>query len=237
MRVDPLSHPSARGLAGVWLGRDGAGSLVADRGLYGAHGVRSGSRWGASDDGWSIELEGTGSSNDRVVIPSEIQPGLLMRTGVTLSFWVWSDTTQENKGLWGDWESSDFSWLIRLRPTTPLFEFDVRVGGTQPAVLKPATPIQLGKWTHLAGTWGLGCDDAKPRLLVDGELFISATSNIGPLTGAPNDIEIGRHAESNDRAHAGRWRDCLLWNRGMSTSEFKSLYTLKPEQLLSRGAY
>jgi hypothetical protein len=84
-------------------------------------------------------------------------------------------------------------------------------------------PIQTGVWTHLVGTYEKG-GTVPRRLYINGvERVVNNYTTSGTLTA--NKVQIGRHGDGTANSWKGKIDNVLFYNRVLSPSEIKQLYT------------
>jgi hypothetical protein len=118
------------------------------------------------------------------------------------------------------------AYLLRLADSDglPVFRFQRGLGGSAAgsksenwAVVTSETPVQIGKWYHLAAV----DDGALLRVYIDGELCRSAAVTNTPLKHTKTSLCIG--GLSDDRAFSGDMDEIMIFNRALTKDEIRAL--------------
>ena len=215
-----------------WLFDDGSGA-TATAAFGSADGVlRNGASWstdtpfGYAGNG-SLSLDG---ANDFVDV-SSLNGALNGSTALSISLWVRSDGTSQNRAFFGgvDPSSADTfggrydaaGWLNGNGGTRELIKFGLMIDGTN-YQYESAGGYQTTGWQHIAFTWESG---AGARLYVDGVLDTPSETSSGfaSVTGALSDhtrFLLGNGAKA---VWSGEMDEVMVWRSALSADEVEYL--------------
>jgi len=151
----------------------------------------------------SINL--TGTSVAQVVDSASINPSV-----ITIQCWVFSNT-ENDKGLVAKWASGKLDYMLLKR--TNNFQFYITASGLL------SGPIPTTGWVHITATY----DGATRKIFINGELSTSDSFSTA-IPNSPNNLEIGRYFENNDKIYSERIDDVKLYDRVLSLDEILQNY-------------
>ncbi len=215
-----------------WLFDDGSGT-TATAWQGGADGdLQNGATWSADTPfgyvgNGSLLLDGA----DDVVEAAALGTALNGATAFSLSLWIRSDATSQNRAFFGgvDPSGSDTwggrydsaGWLNGNGGTTELIKFGLMIDGTN-YQYESAGGYQTTAWQHVAFTWESG---AGARLYVDGVLDTPSeiSSGFGSVAGSltsQSRFLIGDGAKAN---WDGAIDEFLVWRSALTADEVSYL--------------
>ena len=96
----------------------------------------------------------------------------------------------------------------------------VYLGGGTGWVQSPLAPLQLNRWTHVAGVF----DGAKISIYVDGMLVGTPTSAVGSIAPSGNPLQIGHDPADSARFFTGLIDEASVYGSALSAPEIKSIF-------------
>ena len=198
-----------------WTLDEGAGATAADSAGSGLTGTLVGGQsWAVGPVAGALALDGV---VDHVVVtdPGAASP-LDLETGFTLALFVLPESVGGPYGL----VSKDGSYELELGQTTPGL-YSIRLDNVRQG--EGATPVEAGRWQHLAVTW----DGSTIRYYYDGVLD-GSVAFAGPVT--PNDLDLGLGARPSPAANGGpvfhlpgRLDDVRVYDEALAEADLAAL--------------
>lgn len=222
--INPL-HPLSRGLVGMWLFNEGAGSQLSDISVKNNHGtltnMNPANDWVGSLHGGALDFDGT---DDYVV--TNVSPNV-GNGDFTLSAWVNLDAIggTDDNFIRQDGGSPRRIYLLRYdEGTSPdVFSMLTFDGSIQQAL--STTSPETNRWYHVLGTRTKVPNELK--IYVDGVLEATATGTTADLETGAAAIYFGTDPNglpSFVEMLDGQLSDVSIWNRALSASEARQLF-------------
>lgn len=212
------SHPLVRGLVGLWLFNEGAGSLLFDHTRNGNNGTISQATWDGGRRGHALSFDGV---NDYVVGPYW---QLLFSVSIcTISVWLYptdnsgtgtysyelpSAISDTNDDFWisnGAVGGSDRIWVATWGP-----------GGPAENIHDIGITYSVNQWIHVV----MVHENGTLYAYKNGALVGSTAA--GNIYNANNPINFGRTLYG-DKYFKGLIEDVRIYSRGLSAGEVKDL--------------
>jgi hypothetical protein len=206
---------------GHWSLDDGGGNLALDGSGFGHDGIlANGPAWrSAGAVGGALGFDGV---DDRV--DAGDSAGLGPGAALTVAAWVKIASKSAQRkvaGRWADLPSPDYACLLTIRGEgydRPAFA--VRADAT--ALVEAAAALEVGRWTHLAGTY----DGATLRIYMDGRLEATrALAGAIRTSSAPFRIGGGGSGDVPESPFHGEIDEVRLYGRALAEAEIRSLAT------------
>lgn len=148
-------------------------------------------------------------------------PAFNLTDKITVAAWIKVETFDK------DWQAifgkGDSAWRIQRDGSTNAVEFacDSLAGGVyQLRNVLGHTPVNDGRWHHVAGTY----DGARLCVYVDGALDAFVATQ-GPIATNTSSARIAENSESRGRYWKGLIDDVLLYNAALSQSQINGVMT------------
>jgi hypothetical protein len=200
-RLRALTIAQQEGLVGWWRLDEGVGATVSDAANVGHTGVVHGlPKWVAGKMGAALKF-GQGE-----YVTTDARYALKT---LTLSAWVRHDEFSKLQQRYVS--LSEETAVIRC-DTDRHLHFYIKTNGALQQ-LYVANALELGKWTHIAGTW----DGKTQKLYKDGVLLDSKTPG-GSLKG-----EVSVSISSQNEYMRGAIDDVRIYDRALSDTEIRKL--------------
>ena len=218
-----VSPTLLHGLVGAWCPSLGpSGYTLLDRSGRGRHGVLTNmdaaGDWVSAPGGWALDFDG---SNDYAVLDSQSN---LMSNPLTLSGWLWTQTTNNRQTVVGSVSSNGgrTNWLVSVNfYNNGKLNFWQRATGP---FLNSATVVNSGEWVHWAVT--RDPDGLASRIWINGRLEASGTAPFLPQTDDLGDqiTAIGRSGGFSGYYMTQQFADFGVWHRTLTGAEVGALY-------------
>jgi hypothetical protein len=222
-----------------WLFDDGSGTTAAASFGGASASLENGADWStdtpfAYTDNRSIRFDG----NNDVVEVDDLSTALNGASAFSISLWVHSDSTNQNRAFWNGVEpsnSDDFGgrydsrgWLNNNRGTRNLIKFGLEIDGTN-YQYESDGGYQTTDWQHVLFTWESG---SGVRLYVDGTLDNPSETSpglatvVGNLSGQSRFL-IGDGAKNS---WAGEIDEFFVWRSALTgdNAEYLAQYSSHP---------
>jgi Concanavalin A-like lectin/glucanases superfamily len=184
----------------------------------GNSGSISGPVWVSGYYGNALHFNG---SNDYVMVPDKAS--LSMINGLTICAWI----NPEIGNMWyrvvgkSNSSNSDDCWGIGEAMAGGIC-FTIWKNGSQ-TYTNGHTPLQMGQWNHIAGTW----DGNVMHIYQNGALQSEMCTVSPPIDNSSNPLYLGK-LPNNTYYFKGAVDEVMIFNRGLTANEIDSIF---------RGAY
>jgi len=204
-----------KGLVGNWLFYYlKGGDHLHDFSPYGNHGTINGAKWIDGRYGWALDFNA--SESDYVEIPSSAGDDL-NPSRVTVSMWVYIDSSGQNAGLLTKGQNSKTSYSYRIFVWNT-FRFQILDEEGDGAVVEDSEII--GSWTHLV----LSYNGSELKGYVNGDSVGTASpATPSNLRDETEDVYIGRY-HSSDYTVDGKIEEVRIYDRALSAQEIQAIY-------------
>lgn len=213
--------PSNLGLVGYWTMDEGNGSLTKDLSGNGNNGTLiSSPTWVSGKLGNALNFSGA-----NYVEASTSNTLSISGNQITVSVWVKPTAGDYRAILSKGYSSSDGGYAIRMtrdsEPTKAFFQVYNAAGTIGSA--GTYSNIKNGVWSHLIGTY----DGSQVCFYVNGVLDGSCGSLTGNIKTNSLPVRLGKLATSGGTTefYVGSIDDARVYNRAISASEIKQLYS------------
>lgn len=195
------------------------GDRVQDASPHGNHGVNNGAT--VVHDGQvgnAFAFDGGPSDGDYVAIADDDSLGV---RSVTISAWV---KPARQKDFEYVVDGQDHNYLLKESDGTEKPEFGVFVGGGYNRLVA-TTPLPIGVWTHVAGTY----DQEELRLYIGGSLDGTSDDPKGPIDVSSGEARIGRYLREgpgDGYFFDGSIDEVRIYDRALDAGEIRSLASM-----------
>lgn len=213
IKGDVWSFAMTGKLLGLWKFDESSGLRASDSSGNGNDGVLHGNAMWTSQGkiGGAIELDGDG---DYVEVTNESNFDITKQ--ITTALWVKVNKFDKPFESIVSKGATD-GWLISRSHSTPTVEFVCKGLRPLPYVVGK-TPIDDGKWHHLAGVY----DGSKLRLYIDGKLDASRKA-WGTIVTNDYSVYIGDRSQQRSRYFNGSIDDVRIYNYALTADEVSQL--------------
>lgn len=211
------NHPLARGLVGHWTLNEGGGQLAFDAATGGINNgsLQNGSAWKQTARGNAILFDG---SNDLVTIANN--SAIQIENDITLSAWVYIVSfphtfnqiimkNNANTGYYGMLVNSSGKFLFQKPSISPT----------------STTTLTTGVWYHLLATCQGNGGTGNCKLYINGVLDATSGTSATAFGTSTAALQFGADAVNAGRQGNILLNDVKIYNRALSYSEIRQLYT------------
>ena len=215
-KIDPKT------VAAAWLFDEGAGDVARDSSKNRNHGkMMKGAKWDANGKfGKALSLDG---KEAYVEVPSS--PSLDITEQITLASWVKSEAFDIEGERWRRLlektnPAQDAAYMIYFEAAGQA-KFAMNNPGDTFLRATSATPVLIGKWTHVAGSY----DGETLRVYIDGVESGSHQSK-GTIKSTKNPVGIGiSKIPTSDGNFKGLLDEVTIVSAALSEDDIKSIMT------------
>jgi hypothetical protein len=216
-------------MVGWWQFDDMESRVATDSSGRGHHGTMAGNpQWQPGHVGGALAFDGI---HDYVTIKDV--PEFDIRAQITVSCWI--KVAEFDKPWQAIIAKGNFAWRVIRDRNTRSIDFactGVQVPDTVWGNVLGRTPVDDGRWHHLAGVY----DGTYVRLYVDGALDASVEGS-GTLNATEDDVLIGANAGDDWRHWRGLVDDVRVYSYALSEEEVKGLCAGTGPTAIARPAW
>lgn len=221
------SVPQPVGLAALWEMGDPAGQPAADASGQGHTGTIQGAPLPVGGMfGNGLQFDG----DDAITITG--YKGISGSHARTCAAWVWVDPAVTSGILmrWGSGGSGKM-WQMRLYPNGTAANLRVGLGVGS---VTSSTPVNLGRWIHVAAVLPEGKSSASDlRLYIDGRREPTDTIIVVPATINTSAEEEVRIATNGSEYFVGKMDDAAIFDMALTDQQIERLYSLSARSFLA----
>ena len=221
----------------LWLRMDDViGGTVTDLSAHGNHGTIQGDAVENPDGKFGVAFEFDGIDHggtiisDRILINGFQDRHNIFDTSFTVMAWAKPDVSDKMVIIGNKSITALPGWHLRTSGGNHKLRIGVNSGDTSAtaASAQASDPMVPGAWVHVVGIY----DHTVPhiQLYLDGVLVATKANNVSPL-GYGNDLELAVGMPEDPRkTWDGLIDEVLIFNRVLSASEIKALYSSSADQ-------
>ena len=215
------------GLVGHWTfdGKDTIGGTIRDISGQGNHGnvvnIATSTFYVPGKIGQGLNFDGVDDlinlgTNDTLL--NETSP-------VTISAWVYPRSIGENAGGRIVARASSTNGPMLAITTSGVLRFEVD-GSTDLVRTSASDTLILNKWQHVVATWDGSSTATNVHFYIDGleTSYVTSTNLVSPVDNSAQALFIG-NVSAGSRTFNGTIDDVRIYNRALSVTEVKQLYT------------
>lgn len=208
------SHPLSRGLIGSYLLNEQGGTNV-----YDGTGMNNGTfvgtpTWTKSQIGNALSFTGTGNY---VSVPGK--PNLQNWSSFTISMWVYFTAFANYKQMFFK-SNAGSTYIGVLCDVSGKVNFQISSLGT----LTSTTALSLNTWYHVVVTRSANGTTGNCQIYINGVKDATTGTNSTTVDTSTSIMTIGADSVFS-RYMTGSIADVKIWNRGLTQSEIRQLYT------------